>query len=151
MKQIVTGREDIFGPWMMGILDGGRWLPGRGHIIGLWDDGPVAGCLFESSNGASIMLHIAAIGKRWMNREYLWFVFYYPFEQLGLKKIICPVESTNINCLRFIEHIGFVLEATLKEAAPKGDLLIYSMAKDQCRWLKLREKYRGQIQSSRPA
>lgn len=95
------------------------------------------------------MLHIATdMTKKWMNRDYLWYVFYYPFEQLRLKKIICPIESTNEICCRFVEHIGFVLEATLKDAAPKGDLLIYSMTKDQCKWLKLREKTSGQSQSA---
>lgn len=146
MKKILCGREELFGPWMMHILDG-HWFPGRGSIIGLWDQKlciPLAACLFEGCNGASIMLHIAANGKRWMNREYLWFVFYYPFIQLGINKIISPVEGGNAACRTFIEHIGFTLEATLKDAAPQGDLLIYTMTKDQCKWLNLKERYRGQ-------
>lgn len=154
MKRILTKHEDIFGPWMMKVLDGGPWLPGRGHIIGLWEDarGPLAACLFEASNGASIMLHIATNGtRRWMNREYLWFVFHFPFVQLGITKIIAPVESTNATCARFVEHIGFALEATLKECAPKGDLLIYTMTKDQCKWLTLREQYRGQTKCAEAA
>jgi RimJ/RimL family protein N-acetyltransferase len=151
MKRVLVSHEDLFGPWMMKLLDGGDWLPGRGHIIGLWDDvcGPVAACLFEASNGASIMLHIATDGSRkWMNREYLWFVFYFPFIQLGVTKIIAPVESSNKICADFVEHIGFILEATLKDCAPKGDLLIYTMARDQCKWLNLEEKYRGKAQSA---
>ena len=146
MKRILVRQEPLFGPWMMGIL-GGHWFAGRGSIIGLWDDekGPIAACLFEGSNEASIMLHIATDGtKKWMNREYLWFVFYYPFIQLGINKIIAPIESTNRQCSTFVEHIGFALEATLKGCAPDGDLLIYTMSKDQCKWLNLREKYRGQ-------
>lgn len=126
---------------MMKILDGGEWLQGRGSIIGLWDDnkGPLAACLFEAHNKASIMLHIATDGtKKWMNREYLWFVFYFPFKQLCVNKIIAPVESGNLTCRRFVEHIGFSLEATLKDCAPKGDLLIYTMTEDQCKWLGLK-------------
>jgi RimJ/RimL family protein N-acetyltransferase len=76
--------------------------------------------------------------KRWMVREFLWFVFYFPFVQLEVTKIIAPVESGNLDCRRFIEHIGFNLEATLKDCAPKGDLLIYTMARDQCKWLSLK-------------
>jgi RimJ/RimL family protein N-acetyltransferase len=151
VKRVLCQHEPIFGPWMMKRLDAGEWFKGRGHIIGLWDDdkGPVAGCLFEASNGASIMLHCATDGtKRWMNREYLWFVFYFPFAQLRVRKIIAPVESTNETSCRFVEHIGFVLEATLKDAAPKGDLLIYTMTEDQCKWLHLRERYRGQTKGS---
>ena len=135
---------------MMHILKG-SWHSGKGSIIGLWDSEtcePLAAALFEAANGASIMLHMAAIGKRWLNREYLWFVFYYPFIQLSLTKIISPVESDNTDCCRFIEHIGFTLEATLKDAAPNGDLLIYTMTKDQCKWLSLKESYRGQTQGS---
>jgi RimJ/RimL family protein N-acetyltransferase len=98
------------------------------------------------------MLHIAADpSKRWMNREYLWFVFYFPFVQLGVTKIIAPVESTNEVCSRFVEHIGFTLEATLKDCAPKGDMLIYTMKPDQCRWLNLKDAYRGQRLSTRSA
>lgn len=153
MKRVLVRHENLFGPWMMAIL-GGSWLPGRGSIIGLWDDsrGPLAACLYEASNGASIMLHIATDGsRRWMNREYLWFVFHYPFIQLGITKIIAPVESTNTKCSAFVEHIGFALEATLKGCAPNGDLLIYTMSRDQCRWLNLREEYRGQTPSTAAA
>lgn len=149
MKRVLTGQDDLFGPWMMKRLNS-EWFPGKGFTIGLWEDGkgPVASCLYEGSNGASILLHIAAVDKRWMNREYLWFVFYYPFEQLGLTKIISPIEEDNKDCIKFVEHIGFVLEATLKDAAPKGNLLIYTMKKDQCKWLNLRNSYRGQTQST---
>lgn len=151
MKRVLTGQEEIFGPWMMKIL-GSEWIPGKGSIIGLWEDGtgPIAGCLFESSNGASIMLHIAAdSSKRWMNREYLWYVFHYPFMDLGVNKILSPVEASNETCCRFVEHIGFIPEATLKDAAPKGDLIIYTMTGKQCRWLNLRDKYRGEAQSTK--
>ena len=145
MKHILVEHEDVLGPWMMQKL-GATWFPGKGSIIGLWDDreGPIAASLFEAHNGASVMLHQVGIGRKWLNREYLWFVFHYPFIQLGVRKIISPVESENRDSVRFIRHIGFDLEATLKDAAPKGDLLIFTMTKDQCRWLSLKEAYRGQ-------
>lgn len=125
---------------------GGQWLPGRGSIIGLWEDGvgPVAACLYESCNGASVLGHLTGIGRKWMNREYLWYCFYYPFEELKVNKILGLVESDNLDAQRLDEHLGFTLEATLKSAAPNGDLLIYSMIKEHCKWLDLKEKYRGQ-------
>lgn len=144
MKRISVGEEDIFGPWMSQRL-GCAWIPGRGSIIGLWDDeGPVAACLYESYNGRSILGHLTGVGRKWMNREFLWFCFYYPFEQLRVDKILGIVESDNLDARRLDEHLGFTLEATLKEAAPNGDLLIYSMTRDQCKWLNLKERYRGQ-------
>lgn len=153
MKRILTGHDEVFGPWMFSRMSG-EWVKGRGHTIGLWDDetGPIASALFENYNGASIMLHFAAIaGKRWMNRDYLWYVFHYPFEELKVKKLIAPVESTNTDSVRFTDHIGWNLEATLKDAAPKGDIKLYTMTRDQCRWLHLKDRLNGKRFSARSA
>lgn len=149
MKRIITGQEELFGPWMMKKLDS-EWLPGRGSIIGLWEDeiGPIAGCLYESCNGASVLGHLVGVGKKWMNREYLWYCYHYPFEVLKVNKIIGLVESDNLEARRLDEHMGFKLEATLASCAPKGDLLIYTMTKDQCKWLKLRDRIHGEAKSS---
>jgi hypothetical protein len=127
----------------------GSWVPGRGSTIGLLAGNAIAACsYFTDCNGASIVLHCGGEGRVWLNREFLWYTFYYPFEQLKVNKIISPVESTNLDCIKFIKHIGFRLEATLKDASPKGDLLLFTMTKEQCRWLSLKEKYRGQAESA---
>jgi hypothetical protein len=151
MKVVVTGYDSIFGPWLMDKVQG-HWILGKGHTIGLYDtvlDRPIAAVYYEGCNGASIMLHCAGEGRTWLNREFLWYVFHYAFVELEVNKIISPVESDNSDSRRFIEHIGFSLEATLKDASPKGDLLIYSLAKSDCKWLDLRNKYRGQTQSTK--
>jgi hypothetical protein len=149
VKRVITGQDELFGPWLMNLLNG-DWFPGRGSVIGLWEDGvgPIAGCLYEGHNGASIIGHLGGLGRKWMNREYLWFCYHYPFEVLKVNKIIGLVESDNLQARKLDEHMGFTLEATLKDAAPKGDLLIYTMTKDQCKWLNLREAYRGKVQST---
>lgn len=149
MRHVVTGWDHLFGPWISDRVGGG-YVPGRGSTIGLFDAeaGILAATYFTDCNGASIVMHCAGEGKSWLNREFLWFTFYYPFEQLNVRKILSPVESDNLDCIRFIEHIGFTLEATLKDASPKGDLLIYSMGKQQCKWLSLKEKHRGKAESS---
>jgi hypothetical protein len=146
VKRVVTGQDEVFGPWLAKLL-GNEWVPGKGSIIGLWEDGigPVAGCLYESCNGASVVGSLAGIGRKWMNREYLWYCYYYPFEELKVNKIIGIVESSNLEARRLDEHMGFTLEATLVGCAPKGDLLIYTMTKSQCRWLNLKHSYRGLI------
>ena len=148
MKQIVTGEDHFFGPWMAERLDT-TWVPGKGSTIGLLTErGPVACGYFESYNGASVICHMVAEGRNWLNRDFLWFFFFYPFEQLGVRKILAPVDSTNTVCRKFITHIGFTLEATLKDACPKGDMLIYSMEKSACKWLTLRDQISGKTQST---
>jgi RimJ/RimL family protein N-acetyltransferase len=75
----------------------------------------------------------------------LQFCFYYPFVQLGCRRITGLVPSVNLAARKFDENLGFVLEATLKDAHPEGDLLVYVMHKGDCRWLSMeKEKHNGQ-------
>lgn len=147
----MTGRDEWLGPWMVARQEGAEWVPGSGHTIGLLDtDGlPIAVVAFDQYNQANINMHVAAVpGKRWLRKEYLWYCFHYPFIELGVKRITGIVASTNHAARKFDEHLGFTLEATLKDAHPDGDLLIYCMRKEQCRWLNLKDRTHGQAESS---
>lgn len=144
MKEIVTGMDFLVAPWVMERTSG-VWNPGRGVSIGLSEDGNlVAGVLYEDFNGANVMITVAAEGKNWLNREFLWFSFYYPFEQLKCKRITALIVSSNQDSIRFCEHLGFVHEATLKDAHPSGDILVFRMLKEDCRWLNFKGKKHGQ-------
>lgn len=106
--------------------------------IGLEKEGEiVAGVIYDYFNGQSVNAHIAAKGKHWLNREFLWFMFYYPFEQMGVKRITGLVSASNHAAMKFDEHLGFVEEARLKMAAHDGsDMIVYVMFKENCKWLK---------------
>ena len=135
---IVVGKDHIVGPWVVE-RGGGTW-EGCGTTIGIERNGVlVGGVIFDNYNGANICIHSASDGTgRWMNREFLWFVFYYPFVQLGVKRITGPIPSSNFKARKFNENLGFELETTLKDAHPEGDLLIYKMTPDKCKWLNLK-------------
>lgn len=141
MKQIIVGQDDVVGPWVCERSEG-AWHAGRGTTIGLYDEEAkelIAGVLYEDWNGANVVMHVSAVpGRRWLTREFLWFCFYYPFEQLNVNRITILVPSNNLEARRFDEHLGFILEATLKDAHPDGDLLLYAMRKEDCRWLNLK-------------
>lgn len=142
---ILTGRDDIVGPWIEKRA-AAKWVPGLSSTIGLMRDGSLIGaCLYDDYNGASVNMHIASDGSRsWLNREFLWYAFYYPFEQLGCKRVTGLVPESNLSARRFDEHLGFVLEAALKDAHPDGDLLVYRMLRADCRWLNVRSSARGE-------
>ena len=53
-----------------------------------------------------------------------------------MKRITGIVASSNEAARKFDEHLGFELEAILLGAHPDGDLLVYKMTADKCRWLK---------------
>ena len=123
------------GPWVCE-RTGGQYFPGESSAIGLERDGQlVAGVLFDHYNGKSVAMHVAGEGSNWMTRNFLVTCFRYPFVQLGVHKIIGLVDSSNRLARRLDEHLGFTMEAVVKDAAPHGDLLIYSMTREQCRFL----------------
>jgi RimJ/RimL family protein N-acetyltransferase len=106
--------------------------------LGLERDGElVAGVLYEGWNGVNIWMHVAAApGKRWMTREYLRYCFYYPFVELGCRRVSGCVEASNEQARRFDEHLGFRQEAVMQGAASDGgDLILYVMRREECRYV----------------
>jgi RimJ/RimL family protein N-acetyltransferase len=94
----------------------------------------ISGVIFEMYTGRSIAMHVAGEG-RWASHQFISTCFRYCFNQLKVSKVLGFVDSSNAAARRFDEHIGFTLEATVTGAAEGGDLLIYSMTPDTCRWL----------------
>lgn len=130
--------DSIIGPWVCARV-GGDWPIGRGKAIGRLRDGKiVGGILYEDFNGANIMCHIAGEGRQWLNREFLWAIFHYPFEYLGASRMTAPVASVNQACRRFVEHLGFTQECVMEGAHPQGDIIIYRLKAEDCRWLELK-------------
>ena len=106
--------------------------------IGLEKDGElIAGALYEGFNGQNVWAHLAGQpGKRWMNREFLWYGFHYPFNEMGVKRISGYVNASNTEARRLNEHFGYQEEARLKGAAPDGgDVILYVMWRENCRFL----------------
>ena len=96
----------------------------------------VAGVVYADWNGPNVVCHIAAEGKYWATREYLWTIFDYPFNQLKAKRITVCVGEGNTDSRRFVEHLGFTLEAELAGAHSTGHFRIYRIFRDECRYLK---------------
>jgi RimJ/RimL family protein N-acetyltransferase len=138
VKSIITRQDDRVAAFVASRI-GMTGKFGSCTSIGLEDDGQiVAGVLYCDYNQSNVVCHIGAIGKHWMNREYLWFIFHYPFEQIGVKRITVVIEETNVASNEFVQHLGFELETTLKDAGRSGDLLIYRMFKKDCRFLRMK-------------
>lgn len=103
----------------------------------------VAGVAYANWNGVNVETHIASDGSRnWLTRQYLWTIFDYPFNQLGANRITCCVGSGNTDSARFVEHLGFKLEAELLGAHPTGSLRIYRMWRHECRFLQVKHGQR---------
>lgn len=97
----------------------------------------VAGVAYANWNGINVECHIASDEtKRWATREYLWTIFDYPFNQLKVRRITVCVGEGNKDSRRFVEHLGFKIEARLEGAHPTGAILIYRMDRQDCRFIR---------------
>lgn len=96
----------------------------------------LGGVIFTGYTGVSIGLHCAGFDPKWVDRDLLWMAFHYPFVQLNCHKITATIPSGNLKALLFDRKLGFSEEARIKDATPDGDLIILSMRRDECRWLK---------------
>lgn len=134
MRQIVIGPEVV------------RWVAkqtneygnfGCATGIGLERVGQlVAGVAYAEWNGPNVVCHIASDKtRRWANRQFLWTIFDYPFNQLKVKRITVCIGQGNKDSIKFVEHLGFEFETFLKDAHPTGNILVYRMRKAECRFI----------------
>ena len=91
----------------------------------------VAGTAFEPFNANNMFGH-QRIDKA-PPKEYWFCVANYIFNQCKVKRLTATVEADNHRAIKLNKHIGFVIEATLKDAGRNGDLLIMTLWADNCK------------------
>lgn len=92
---------------------------------------PLAGAIYDAYNSVSITAHIWIDAEENPCKEWYAAIFDYPFNRLGVKKLIGQVAGNNEEAQRLDKHFGFVEEARVKDFSEDGDLIIYSMTKEQ--------------------
>lgn len=128
---IISGPK--VGQWVASNVDGGYFAE-RSEAIGLEKDGDlVAGVIYENWNHRSIFCHISFLGR--MTPQFIAAVFHYPFEVCDVDKIIAPIRGDNRKAISLVTKMGFTEEARIKDAAPTGDLVFYTLARESCRFL----------------
>lgn len=137
---IITGQDKRVGTWVCSRA-GGTYT--NGVTIGLERNGElVAGVVVDNWNGASAQMHVA-IDKK-LNRESLFACFDYVFRHLNLNVVIGMVASSNEKALRFDKNLGFKEITRIPKGHPKGDLVILTMSKEDCRYLEARHGWKFQ-------
>lgn len=105
------------------------------QAIGLEKNGKIVSVTgYNHFNGKSCHVHFYHSGG-YVSRHYIWLVHHYPFIQCGLDVMIAIVASSNQKIIRLARHLGYILQHTLAEAHPEGDLLILTLRKQDCRFL----------------
>ena len=125
---------DFVGQWVAEAA-GVAWS-NKTTAIGWLSEGQlVCGILYDSFTGASIAMHSRVTNPRKVSREWLWAIFDYPFNQLGVKRVSGLVSTANLKAQRVNEHLGWKRETTLADYFPDGDGIVYIMRREDCRWL----------------
>lgn len=115
--------------------------------LSIWRDGRLlGGTIYERFTKRAIFLHIVGFEPGWFNRKFLWMGFHYPFEQLGVDKVFGLVSASNTQALAFFRKLGFTVETSIKEVYVDGaDQVVLVMRRENCKWLKLKEKPHGLV------
>jgi len=131
-RNIVSG--PIVGRWVAEQMNG-SFSETTSTAIGLQKETGeiIAGVMYENWNKRSVVAHMAITGR--ITKTYLGAIFRYAYEKCGVNKVILPVSSGNDKSNKFVKHLGFTEEARVKDADPAGDIIIYTLAKSDCRFL----------------
>ena len=128
----LTSSPEI-GRWVAAQMDG-HFSEANSNAIGMIRDGKiVAGVIYENCNGQSVVCHLAIAGQ--VNKSFLRITTGFAFDALGVKKIIGPISSANTKSIKAAKTTGFVEEARITNAAPNGDIILFTMTAKQCRFL----------------
>lgn len=141
MKTIICNQHERVAKWVKERI-GGQLEWGNITTLGLERDGElIAGVVYSGYlPGARISMSCAGGGKRWLNRAFLHAAFDYPFNQLGVRVIVNTVDSSNLDSVRFTEHIGFKEVGTVEQGFGDTDLIIFKMHRRDCRWVDMEER-----------
>lgn len=95
---------------------------------------------FDTFSPTNCFMHIAAPHGfhpiRHNYRYILRWVFDYPFNQVGLRRISSLVSRDNGASNLLTEKRGGTLEGVMRAAGEKGeDMLLYGMLREECSWL----------------
>lgn len=133
---------DILGPWAWKLMGSGVWSSTGRSAVGAVDGNgtPLWAVIYDHYEPeGSIQLHIAIDNPKYVARRAIQAVFEYPFSQLGVKKVLGIVNSTNEASMTFALRLGFTVEAIISDAYDMGSMYILSMTREQCRWLRGRD------------
>ncbi len=107
---------------------------------------PVAVFGYNACYGHHLTMHVVSErGKLWLTRRVLALVFGYAFHYKGVARVNAVVPAHNVPIQILCLKMGFRVEGTMRCGADDGtDGILFSMLRDECRWLQVKEASHGQ-------
>jgi RimJ/RimL family protein N-acetyltransferase len=88
----------------------------------------------------SVQMHCSGVGA-WLTRPFLFAAFDYAFNVAGKAVVIGLVGSANFRALGLNARLGFKVDGRIEGAHKDGALVVMSMRKEECRWIKQKVKH----------
>jgi RimJ/RimL family protein N-acetyltransferase len=96
---------------------------------------------YTSFIGKTCQMHFWSAETGYTPREFLRVAFDYPFNQAGRDTIFGICNSLNTKAMKYDAKVG--MEEVIRFPAMHddgGDLVLFQMRKDKCRWIKEKQK-----------
>lgn len=131
---LIFGEDKRVGDWVVQRIPRGTRWNGEYVAFGLERHGElVAGVVYTDCSGANITANIAVAGR--LSKDFFRVAFGYPFNQLKRRRLTVYVDDSNHRSLNFVENLGFTRESVMERAHPNGDVIVYRMFKEDCKWV----------------
>jgi RimJ/RimL family protein N-acetyltransferase len=128
---VITEKQTDMQTWLAGKFK--TSISTKTPCIGQLKDGKLtAVTAYTNILPNSCEAHIAVDGQ--ISRGYLRSIFDYPFNQLKVRVILASVSKANVKSLNLCRKLGFEVKAEIPDAHKDGDLVIFALRKEQCRW-----------------
>ena len=100
--------------------------------------GLLGGCVYQNYTRKSIGIHVSGFKPGWISKDLLWICFHYPFVQLGCDYLFGLAPAFNLKAVEFNRKMGFTEVARIEHVYHEGDMIVFRMHRDECRFLKKR-------------
>lgn len=133
-SRLVFNENERVAHWVQDRLP--HFLGWNGHYVAIgYERGSLCGgIVFTQYSGANIVMACALEAP--LTRMFLRALFYYPFLQLRCRRVTALVDDDNLRSIHLVEHAGFEREGCMRHATDRGDVLVYGLLKEHCRWLR---------------
>lgn len=112
----------------------GLHLTDKARFLGKVIDGElVALAAFDEYDGTNIEVHIAS--RRW-TRDWMRAAFHYCFNVCGCRRMTGLIDARNFHMKSYMSRLGFEYEGRMRHALPDGDIEIYGLLREDCKWVR---------------
>lgn len=123
------------------------WIPIE-HLGKVRDMDHVAVAVgFDGWVGRTCCMHTVIQMPEKLNREMIRESFDYIFNTCQMQCVLGLVDSTNTSAVKFDTRLGFKEVHRISQGGIDGDLIVFSMTRADCRWLKEKPNGRQEFPS----